>query len=133
MHRMGAKHLTIIDVDVSRAEELAARLVPGLATAGGLGALRDADGVVNTSPVGMVGHPGIPIDPALLRPSMWVADVVYRPLETELLKAARRIGCRALDGGGMAIGQAAAAFALFTGVEPDVERMRLHFKALVGR
>ena len=57
-----------------------------------------------------------------------MADVVYRPLETELLRQrAARAGCRTLDGGGMAVFQAAASFALFTGREPDRERMLRHF------
>jgi len=131
LRHLGVKHLTIIDVDARRAGELALRY-PGLATVGTPEALTGADGVVNTSPVGMVGHPGIPIDPSLLRPSMWVADVVYRPLETELLKAARDAGCRTLDGGGMVVGQAAAAFELFTGEQPDLERMLRHFAELAA-
>ena len=59
-----------------------------------------------------------------------MAEVVYRPLETELLRRARRLGCRTLDGGGMAVFQAALSFALFTGLEPDVDRMLAHFAAL---
>ena len=61
-----------------------------------------------------------------------MADVVYRPLETELLRHARQLGCRTLDGGGMAVFQAARSFALFTGREPDRERMLRHFAALIG-
>ncbi len=63
----------------------------------------------------------------LLRARNWVAEVVYFPLETELLRAARRRGCRTLDGGGMAVFQAAEAFRLFTGIQPDADRMRRHF------
>jgi shikimate dehydrogenase len=55
---------------------------------------------------------------------------VYRPLETELLRRARERGCRTLDGGGMAVFQAAESFALFTGLEPDRERMLRHFVEL---
>jgi shikimate dehydrogenase len=58
-----------------------------------------------------------------------VAEVVYVPLETELLRAARRIGCRTLDGGGMAVLQAVEAFKLFTGLEADPERMRASFES----
>jgi len=54
----------------------------------------------------------------------WVAEIVYFPLDTALLQAARALGCRTLDGGGMAVFQAVEAFALFTGVEPDALRMR---------
>src|SRR5207237_2727132 len=93
--------------------------------------LRQADGLINASPVGMTGYPGSPIDPDLLRPHTWVADVVYRPLETELLAEARSRGCRGLDGGGMVVFQAAGAFEIFTGRRPNADRMLEHFGTLV--
>ena len=64
----------------------------------------------------------------LLRPDLWVAEVVYFPRETELLRAARALGCRTLDGAGMAVWQAVEAFRLFTGLEADPDRMRLFFE-----
>jgi shikimate dehydrogenase len=67
----------------------------------------------------------VPVE--LLRPEMWVADIVYFPLETELLRQARARGCRTMSGGGMAVFQAVAAFHLFTGKQPDASRMLLHF------
>jgi shikimate dehydrogenase len=88
--------------------------------------------VVNCTPVGMHQHPGLPFDAALLSPDQWVADVVYRPIETGLVRAARARGCRVLDGGHMAVGQAVDAFRLFTGAEPDAARMRAHFLELVA-
>ncbi|HEY6508615.1 MAG TPA: hypothetical protein VIY56_11425, partial [Vicinamibacterales bacterium] len=93
------------------------------------GALGNADGLVHATPTGMAAHPGMPIEAALLRPDLWVAEVVYFPLETDLLRAARQVGCRTVDGGGMALYQAVEAFRLFTGLEPDVERMRDAFLA----
>ncbi|WP_083973916.1 shikimate dehydrogenase [Herbidospora daliensis] len=93
--------------------------------------MADADGLVNVTPVGMAAHPGLPLDPGLLRADLWVADVVYRPLETALLEHARRLGCRTLDGSGMVVFQAAGSFRLFTGVEPDVERMLAHLARLI--
>ena len=89
--------------------------------------IRKADGLVNTTPVGMTGHPGIPVDPDLLHPGHWVADVIYRPLETALIAAARGTGCAVLDGGRMVVGQAAAAFELFTGVPADADHMLATF------
>ena len=80
----------------------------------------------------MEGHPGLPLDEDALHPDLWVAEVVYRPLETDLLRRAREIGCRTLDGGGMAVFQAADSFELFTGLEPDRDRMLRHFAELVG-
>ena len=94
--------------------------------------LRAASGLVNATPVGMAAHPGTPVDPALLHDGLWVADIVYRPLETELLRHARTRGCPTLDGGRMAVHQAAEAFRLFTGLAPDPARMRRHLLELVG-
>jgi shikimate dehydrogenase len=75
----------------------------------------------------MAKLPGMPLPPGLLRPSLWVAEIVYFPLETELLRTARALGCRTLDGGGMAVFQAVGAFRLFTGLAPDAARMLRHF------
>lgn len=139
----GASRLTVADLDAKRAAALGASLaslfpatsVSGLSSDALPALLADpasaVTGLVNASFVGMHTHPGIPIDAALLRPSLWVADVVYRPVDTALLRAARDAGCRTLDGGGMAVGQAADAFRLITGAEPDRERMRAHFAAMI--
>jgi hypothetical protein len=54
--------------------------------------------LIHATPTGMAGHPGLAFDPSLLRPEMWVAEIVYFPLETELLRAARKRGCRTPDG-----------------------------------
>jgi shikimate dehydrogenase len=78
----------------------------------------------------MENPPGTPLPPELLHDGLCVAEVVYRPLEIELLRQAHERGCRTLDGGGVAVLQAAESFALFTGVEPDRERMLRHFAAL---
>jgi len=56
--------------------------------------------------------------------------VVYFPLETALLRAARAAGCRTLDGGRMAVFQAVEAFRLFSGRTPDPDRMLRHFAAM---
>jgi shikimate dehydrogenase len=78
----------------------------------------------------MAKFPGLPLPAELLKPRHWVAEIVYFPLETELLRVARSKGCRTLDGGGMAVFQAVEAFRLFTGVTPDAERMRRHFASM---
>jgi shikimate dehydrogenase len=77
----------------------------------------------------MYGHPGVAIPAELLRNDFWVAEVVYFPRETDLLKNARAAGCRTLDGAGMAIYQAAEAFQHFFDRSPDVERMYKYFEA----
>ena len=138
---LGAGHLTVVDADAPRAAALADALAArygasraGCATPEDLGErLRAADGVIHATPTGMAEHPGLPFDADLLRSELWVAEVVYRPLETELLRHARALGCRTLDGGGMAVFQAAESMALFTGVQPDRERMLRHFATLVAR
>ena len=116
------------------ASDLAARFGAGRAVAGGdlAAAVGEADGLVNTTPVGMAKYPGTPLPAGLLRPELWVSEIIYFPLETELLRRAREAGCRTLDGGGMAVFQAVEAFRLFTGVTPDAERMLRHFKSMVG-
>lgn len=96
------------------------------------GLLARADGVVHATPTGMAAHPGLPFPAELLHPGLWVAEVVYRPLETELLRTARAVGCATLDGGGMAVFQAVDAFRLFTGREPDAVRMLADIAELAG-
>jgi shikimate dehydrogenase len=97
-------------------------------------AVAAADGVVNATPVGMLGIPGNPVPVAALRPTHWAADVIYTPLDTAFIKAARACGARTLTGGGMCVYQAVEAFRLFTGIAPDVERMHATFlRALEAR
>ena len=134
----GVRQLTIFDVDRERAESLANNLNqhfgPSRAQAGAdlPGALAQADGLVNTTPMGMAKLPGSPVPAGLLRKEMWVAEIVYFPLETELLRDARNLGCRTLDGGNMAVFQAVKAFELFSGVVPDAQRMLEHFQSMNG-
>jgi shikimate dehydrogenase len=94
-------------------------------------AMAQADGVINTTPMGMDAYPGLPLDAGSLTARHWVSEIVYFPLETALLATARRKGCKVMNGGGMAVFQAVAAFRLFTGREPDAERMLAHFSQMV--
>jgi shikimate dehydrogenase len=94
--------------------------------------LSAASGVVNATPVGMAAHPGSPVAAELVDPPLWVADIVYRPLVTELLDTARARGCRTLSGAGMAVHQAADAFELFTGRTADRAAMTADFDELVA-
>lgn len=136
----GAESLALVDIDTVRAHELGDSLQAAFPQAHITIAAPDAlpeltaaaTGLINASFIGMHMHPGTPIDLTLLRPELWVADIVYRPVATELVTAASAIGCRVLDGGHMALGQAADAFHLITGLQPDRERMRLHFLELVA-
>ncbi|BBP67159.1 MULTISPECIES: shikimate dehydrogenase [Pseudomonas] len=132
----GVQTLSIFDVEVSRAEALAHNLNQhfgaGRARAGHdlPAAMAEADGLVNTTPMGMTKLPGMPVPVELLRGALWVAEIVYFPLETELLRNARALGCRTLDGGNMAVFQAVKAFELFSGVVPDAQRMLEHFQRM---
>lgn len=89
----------------------------------------EVDGIVNATPTGMAKFPGLPLPLSALEPRHWVADIVYFPLVTELLAQARARGCRTLDGSGMAVHQAAAAFGIFTGRTADWQRMQRSFVA----
>ena len=136
MLALGARRLRVVDTDRARAQALAAQLrehhsalVEVCATAGD--ALAGATGMIHATPTGMAAHPGMPLPAALLRPDIWVSEIVYFPHTTELLRAARALGCRTVDGGGMAVGQAVGAFELFTGLPPDPERMARSFRQLI--
>jgi len=135
---LGLKTLSVFDLDPQRADHLTRALsvlfpeatitAPNDLAA----AMQSASGLIHATPTGMAKYPGIPLPPALLSSHHWVAEIVYFPLETELLKTARQRGCRVLNGGGMAVFQAVGAFALFTGRQPDAYRMMRHFDNLTS-
>ncbi|MGW2718654.1 shikimate dehydrogenase [Streptomyces sp. NPDC001492] len=137
---LGAERVTVVDALTDRAVDLARGLNRHFGVGRAAAAAPDqlprllgsADGVVHATPTGMAAHPGLPFAPELLHPGLWVAEVVYRPLETELLRTARAVGCATLDGGGMAVFQAADAFRLFTGREPDSGRMLADIEEMAG-
>ncbi len=84
-----------------------------------------ADGLVNTTSVGMEPHAdGIPIDPDLLSGFSVVMDIVYAPLATTLLKKAAAAGCRTIDGLAMLLYQGAVQFKIWTGKQPPQDVMR---------
>jgi shikimate dehydrogenase len=132
---LGVEHLTVVDPDAGRREQLAARFSdPRLSVAAPAdlpAAIAKADGLVNASPVGMRAHPGLPLPTELLHRGLWVADIVYMPVVTPLLRAARDAGLRAVGGTAMCAYQAAAAFELFTGRTPDTARMLRHLDAVL--
>lgn len=140
MLTLGAERVTVVDALTDRAAGLAVALNRHFGPGRAVGAAPDAlpallshaDGLVHATPTGMAAHPGLPLPAELLHPGLWIAEVVYRPLETELLRTARAIGCAALDGGGMAVFQAADAFRLFTGREPDSVRMLADIAEMAG-
>jgi len=134
---LGAGHLVLVDREADRALALA----ESLNAAHGAGrvsantdvaqALQGATGLIHATPTGMTKLPGMPLPATLLHAGLWVSEVVYFPLETELLREARACGCPVSDGGGMAVGQAIGAFELFTGLAADAARVDAHFRRLV--
>lgn len=133
---LGVERLAVIDVEPARADRLARELCKrfgdkrAASSNDGSAAVAVADGLINATPMGMAKYPGMPVAAETLRPDLWVADIVYFPLETELLRAARARGCRTMSGAGMAVFQAAAAFRLFSGREANAERMLRHFETM---
>jgi shikimate dehydrogenase len=136
---MGAKSLTLFDVDATRASTLADELqkrFPGSQVRAGdslAHTLATANGLIHCTPTGMAKLPGMPLPAELLHRDLWVADIVYFPIRTALLQAAEALGCRTLSGGGMAVYQAVDAMRIFTGLEPDAERVYTHFQSLLQR
>jgi len=133
----GVRRLSIYDVDLARASALKGQVADRrtgtepqvIVNLAALVATDRPDGIVNATPMGMAKLPGTAFPVELLDPSMWVADIVYFPLETALLKAARARGCRTLSGSGMAVFQAVRAFELFTGWPADPDRMTATFES----
>ncbi len=131
--KLGAGRLSIFDRDMGKAEGLVAKLTAlfgagraeAMAWTGDLGGF---DGIINATPIGMLGKPGTPFDAGLLAGRQWVADIIYFPLQTQLLEQARARGCRVMNGGGMVVFQGTAAFECFTGVAPDEQRVLAHFR-----
>ncbi len=135
--RLGARELVIADREPGRSAELARRMnaIHGercSRTTDVAQALAGAAGLIHATPTGMSKLPGMPIAENLLRPGLWVSDIVYVPLETELLRHAKRAGCAVMDGGHMNVGQALGGFKLFTGCDADPARMDAHFRKLVS-
>lgn len=134
----GVETLVIFDTDARKASELIvslerrfgagrARLGEDLTTE-----MHTADGLVNATPVGMAKLPGMPVPEALLRADLWVADIIYFPMQTELLRKASALGCTTMDGTNMALFQAVKAFELISGRTADVARMAAHFQQLAA-
>ncbi|WP_422048135.1 shikimate dehydrogenase [Shimia sp.] len=134
----GVQNLTVIDPQQDRAQELSeslSALRPGCTIAQSrlcsYDTLVKANGVVNTTPLGMGLDQRKSFDPAKLTLGTWVADIVYFPLETPLLQTARTCGLTVMSGRGMALHQAAEDFQLITGRQANVARMSAHFSALL--
>jgi shikimate dehydrogenase len=135
---LGVADLILHDLDRARADALKSQLASqyGTSRCRIVGSLEQdlarADGIVNATQVGMRGFPGCPVPVAAIKAGHWAADVIYTPMQTAFLSAAASKGARALNGGGMCVHQAVAAFQCLTGVTPDVARLHRTFAAAVA-
>jgi len=135
---LGVADLIIHDLDPARANALKVQLSSNYGAsrcrlAGSLEQdIADADGIVNATQVGMRGFPGCPVPVAAIKARHWAADVIYTPMQTAFLSAAVAKNARVLNGGGMCVHQAVAAFQCLTGVTPDVARLHRTFASAVA-
>lgn len=128
----GARNIRIANRTHEHAEKLARDFGVEIAACGtGADGLRDVALLVNTTPLGMKGQPPLNFDVSILPPDTVVNDIVYNPMETQLLKDAAACGLKTIGGLGMLLHQAAAAFQIWTGIRPDITEA-LH-KACAGQ
>ncbi|MFK0691337.1 shikimate dehydrogenase [Mesorhizobium sp. IMUNJ 23033] len=119
----GVSDIRIVNRTLSRAQELARRFGAGV-SAYGVEATRellmDAGLLINTTALGMHGNEALAADPVELPDHAIVTDIVYVPLETPLLAAARARSLRTVDGLGMLLHQAVPGFERWFGIRPEV-------------
>lgn len=133
---LGAQHITLVDTDLRKAHDLADNLIHCYGaqavdvTEDAQHSLKQANGLINATPLGMAGIGGMCVPGDWLQSHHWVSDVVYSPLDTELIRVAKSKGCTTIDGGGMNLLQAAKAFELFTGLTPHIDRMAAYQQQL---
>lgn len=125
---VGAAIIHILNRDAERAKTLAAQLAPHVNARLIAGSLSDWKSVapnaallVNSTSAGMSGNPKLELDLSALRKTAAVCDIVYKPLETPLLKDAAARGHKTIDGLGMLMHQAAPSFEAFFGTRPTVD------------
>jgi shikimate dehydrogenase len=118
----GAASVAVVNRTADRAG-IAAGLAGEVGVVGDSASIERADLVINATPVGMGTDGGLPLDPGLVHGGQVVADLVYNPIETPLLRAAAERGAVAVDGLGMLVHQAGHAFRRWTGLEPPLEAM----------
>jgi shikimate dehydrogenase len=118
--RAGAADIAVVNRSADNAGSCAA--LTAVARVGSIDDVAGADVLVNATTVGMgvaTGDSALPLDATLLHDGLAVADIVYHPLDTALLRAARGVGARTVDGLGMLVHQACRQQRWWTGVAPD--------------
>lgn len=128
--RRGAADIAIVNRTPATAA-ITAELA-GVAHVGSYDDVASAHLLVNATSVGM-GSANLPVDPDVLRPDLAVADIVYHPLETALLRTARDVGSTTVDGLGMLVHQAVRQQELWTSVRPDPSILRAAAERELGR
>jgi shikimate dehydrogenase len=133
---LGAEALVIVDHDAEKAQRLAEALRAGQADmavsveADGSAALRGATGVINCTPLGMVGYPGSAVPTEALPGLTWAFDAVYTPVDTRFTRDAEAAGLSVLSGYELFFHQGVQAFRIFTGLVPvDMEELRRRLAA----
>lgn len=127
---LGLEEIRIVDRDLPKARALAAALVaarPGLVARTGTEAVAlaaGAAGIINCTPVGMVGYDGTPLARPALTQAAWVFDAVYTPVDTQFLRDAAAEGLQVISGYELFFGQGVDAWAIFTNLPLDEARMR---------
>jgi shikimate dehydrogenase len=127
LHDLGAGEIRFVNRSRARAEQLAAALSPHIAPkirifehADWVKAAKDAVLTVNATSAGMKGTSSLDVSLEVLPKDAWICDIVYNPLDTDLLKRAKKAGFRTIDGLGMLMHQGVPAFAAFYGGEAKV-------------
>jgi len=128
----GVADITVVNRTAAPADELAQLLrdrvkaqAHSVALVGEYAIPAETDIFINATSIGLGdGNARVPVAPASLRPGLIVADVVFNPPETWLIRTAADRGCRTLDGLGMLVNQAVIAFKIWTGIEPSATVMR---------
>ena len=132
---LGLTEIRIADRDLPKADALAEALraaAPGLVTRTGTDAAAlapGAAGLVNCTPVGMVGYGGTPLARPLMQGAEWAFDAVYTPVDTQFLTDASAERLQIISGYELFVGQGVDAWAIFTGLPLDEDRLRADLAA----
>lgn len=125
LERLGATEIVIWDPQIDRAIALAGKVsvAKAIPMMGAPEAVRQANGLVNASPLGMREYPGSAFDPSTLGEQDWAFDAVYTPTDTEFLKSAERAGLRCMSGFDLFQHMAIRSFEVYTGLRLNVVDM----------
>lgn len=117
-----AQEVLIYDIDLKKAKSLSEALKGKVRVSEDMALIKDADIIINATPLGLRPEDPSPVNPSLLKEGQVVCDLIYK--KTEFLKEAELRGCITIDGLGMLLWQGVFAFELWTGIKPPVEVMR---------